>query len=140
MLLQYVVSFVDTDQWASLTHHMKGHSRHNSSLIGRRKHQAKFGNDCVSRNGHRIKITQPNSMILVSFYSAEDALFKDEKKISHFSILKIRLFFWGGGGGGDTRYREFGWMIRCVHTLRDLTQKLIVYSKRHEHDDVTTKR
>ena len=33
-------SFVDTDQWASPKHHMKGHSRHNSSLIGR-KNQAK---------------------------------------------------------------------------------------------------
>ena len=36
--------------------------------------QAKFENDCISRNGHRIKITQPNLMILVSFSSAENAL------------------------------------------------------------------
>ena len=58
---------------------MNGHSRHNSLLIGH-KYQAKFENDSVSRNGHRIKITQPNSMILVSFSSAEDALFNDVKK------------------------------------------------------------
>ena len=41
------------------------------------KNQAKFENDCISRNGHRIKITQPNLMILVSFSSAEDVLSKD---------------------------------------------------------------
>ena len=40
------------------------------SLMGR-KNQAKFEN--------RIKITQPNSMILVSFSSAADALFTDVK-------------------------------------------------------------
>ena len=57
---------------------MKGHSRNNSSLIGR-KHEAKCENYCVSRNGHRTKITQRNSMILVSFSSAEDALFNDIK-------------------------------------------------------------
>ena len=51
-----------------------------STLIGR-KNQAKSENDCVSRNGHRIKITQPNSMILVSFSSAEDALFNDVIKL-----------------------------------------------------------
>ena len=52
-----------------------------SSLIDR-KHLATFENDCVSRNGHRIKITQINSMILVSFSSAEDALFTDVKSIT----------------------------------------------------------
>ena len=57
---------------------MKGLSRYNSTLIGR-KNQAIFENECVSRNGHKIKITQPNSMILVSFSSAEDALFNDIK-------------------------------------------------------------
>ena len=50
---------------------MKGYSRHNSSLISR-KNRAKFENDCISKNGHRIKTTQPNLMILVSFSSAED--------------------------------------------------------------------
>ena len=41
------------------------------------KRQAKFENDCISRNGHKIKITQPHLMILVSFSSAEDALSND---------------------------------------------------------------
>ena len=95
------VSFVDTDQWDSPKHHMKGHSRHNSSLIDR-KDQVKFENDCVSRNRHRIKITQPNSMILVSFSSVEDTLFDDVKRYGTFrsqgtQILPFR-FFW------DTRY------------------------------------
>ena len=34
------------------------------------KNQAKFENDCISRSGHRFKITQPNLLILVSFSSA----------------------------------------------------------------------
>ena len=34
------------------------------------KNQAKFENDCVLKNGHKIKITQSNLMILVSFSSA----------------------------------------------------------------------
>ena len=50
-------SFVDTDQWLSQNTTMKGHSQHNPSLIGG-KNQAKFENDCVLTNGHRIKITQ----------------------------------------------------------------------------------
>ena len=64
------VSFVAKDQWASPKHLMEGLSLHNSSLIGC-KNQAKFENDCISRNGHRIKITQPNFMILASFSSAK---------------------------------------------------------------------
>ena len=62
---------------------MEALSRHNSSLIG-------------------LKITQPNSMILVSFSSAGDALFNDVKKNEFFArkVLKIcrSAFFW------DTRY------------------------------------
>ena len=56
------VSFVATDQRASTKHHMEGLSRHNSSLTGS-KTPAKFENDRISRNSHRIKITQPNLMI-----------------------------------------------------------------------------
>ena len=57
-----------------------------SSLVDR-KNQAIFENycTCISRKGHRIKITQPNLMILVSFSSGEDALSNDvKKKVSHF--------------------------------------------------------
>ena len=67
------------------TPYMEGFSLHNSSLVGR-KNQAKFENDCISRNGHRIKITQPNSMILVSFSSGEDALSNDVKIYHTFSL------------------------------------------------------
>ena len=79
----------NTDQWASTKHRMEGLSLHNSSLIGH-KNQGKFENDCISRNGHRIKITQPNLMILVSFSSVEDALSNDVKNIllAH-KVLKI---------------------------------------------------
>ena len=79
---------------------MKGISRYNSTLIGR-KNQAKFENDCISRNWHRIKITQPNSMILVSFSSAEDALTNDVKKMTRLArkVLKIRRFAFLGTPG-----------------------------------------
>ena len=69
----------NTDQWASTKDHMEGFSLHNSSLIGN-NNQANLENDCISRNGHRIKITQPNLMILVSFFFAEDALSNSEEK------------------------------------------------------------
>ena len=58
---------------------MEGFSLHNSSLISR-KNQAHFENDCISRYGNRIKIIQPNLMIVVSFSSAKDALSNDVKK------------------------------------------------------------
>ena len=85
------VSFVATDQWASPKHLIQGFSRQNSSLIGR-KNQAKIENDCISRSGHRFKITQPNLMILVSFFSVENALFNDvrNKKFLARKVLKIR--------------------------------------------------
>ena len=38
----------------------------------RSQNRAKFENDRISRNGHRIKTTQANLMILVLFSSAED--------------------------------------------------------------------
>ena len=80
---------------------MKGYSRHNSSLIGR-KNQAKFDNDRISRNGHRIKTTQPNLMILVSFSSAEDVWSNDVNRYNTFSSQCTENapfhFFW------DTRY------------------------------------
>ena len=84
----------NTIQWGSTKHYVKGPSRHNSSLIGR-KNQAKFQqNDCVLRNGHRIKIAPPNSnsMVLVSFSSVEDALFNDVNNYYIFAcrVLKIR--------------------------------------------------
>ena len=58
----------------------------------RSQKSSKIWNDCVSRNGHRIKITQPNSMILVSFSSADDALFNDVKNMTLLDrrVLKIR--------------------------------------------------
>ena len=68
----------------------------------RSQNQAKCEHDCVSRNGHSIKITQPNSMILVSFSSAEDALFNDVKEYDTFRLQGTEnlpfCFFW------DTRY------------------------------------
>ena len=58
---------------------MKGHSQHNPSLIAG-KNQVKFENDCVLTDGHRIKITQSNLMIFVSFSSTRVAWFEDVKR------------------------------------------------------------
>ena len=64
-----------------------------------RKNQAKFENDCISRSGHRFKITQPNLMILVSFSSVEDALSNDVNKYDILSSQGIKnpLFCFFGG-------------------------------------------
>ena len=89
---------------------MKGHSQHNPSLIGR-KNQAKFKNDRISSNGHRIKTTQPNLMILVSFSSAEDVWSKEVNKYNTFSSEGTEnppfRFFW------DTRYSFWSLAYRC---------------------------
>ena len=50
------------EQWASTGRRMDCLSRQNSSLI-RPKNPAKFENDRISWNDHRIKITQPNLKI-----------------------------------------------------------------------------
>ena len=73
------------------------------SMFIHRKYQAKFENESVSRNRHTYnQIAQSNSMILVSFSSAEDALFNDVKKYTIFRSqgtenLPLRFFL-------DTRY------------------------------------
>ena len=91
---------------------MKGHSQHNPSLIGR-KNQAKFENDCVLTNGHRIKITQSNLMILVSFSSVEDALSNQCQKYDIFSSQDtenppFRLF----GGTSGIAITRSAWQLR----------------------------
>ena len=46
------------------------------------KNEEKIDNDYVLRNDHKIKITQPIPMILVSFFS-EDNVLSDEIKICY---------------------------------------------------------
>ena len=146
---------------------MKGYSRHNSSLIGR-KNQAKFDNDRISRNGHRIKTTQPNLMILVSFSSAEDVWSNDVNRYNTFSSQCTENppfhFFW------DTRYireEKISWimfnqtLVHCVificcqqyiiismcthichahtHTHTHTHTRLIAFNWRHTIDDVCVK-
>ena len=48
-------------------------------------------NDCVSRNGCRINTTEPNQMILVSFFS-EDNVLADEIKIFEYQSNGNRAF------------------------------------------------
>ena len=95
------VSFVATDQQTSTKTPYGRFVPHNSPLI-RRKNPTKFENDRISRNGHIIKITQPNWMIKASFSSAEDAPSNDVKIYNTFSSQCTEnppsRFFW------DTRY------------------------------------
>ena len=97
---------------------MKGHSQHNPSLIGR-KNQAKFENDCVLTNGYRIKITQSNLMILVSFSSAGVAWFEDVKRYGTFWLQVTEnppfRFLW------DTRYIR----INCKDYLKKVNRTSI---------------
>ena len=99
-----VCEWHSSDQWVSPKHrNMKGLSRYNSTLIGPKK-QAKFENDCILRNGHRIEITQPNSVILVSFSSAKYALnnaVQNDTFSSQGTENMLFCFF------GDTRYAIF---------------------------------
>ena len=83
------------------------------SLVVKIKRNLKI--DCISKSRHRFKITQPNLMILVSFFSAEDALSNDVKKDEIFSSQgtenpPFRFL-------GDTRY-SFGkwwkWKISLI--------------------------
>ena len=87
---KFSLCFVCMDQWASGQHWLKCH-----------ENEEKIDNDYVLRNYHKIKTTQPISMILVSFFS-EDNVLSDEKKNTYFWISSngnqaFRFF-------GDTRY------------------------------------
>ena len=57
---------------------MYGSQKSHYPCLKRHKNEEKIDNDSVLRNDHRIKTTQPLSMILVSFFS-EDVL-SDETK------------------------------------------------------------
>ena len=94
------VSFVDMHQRAYTIHRMEDLLRQNPSLVGR-KNPAKFEIDCISRNGRRMIITHPNLIILVSFFSAEDALSNDVKKYNTFrtqSTENLPFRFFGTPG------------------------------------------
>ena len=129
-----------SDQWASPKHHMKGLSWYNSMLISH-KNQVKLENYCISRNGHRIKITQPNSMILVSLWaSAEDALTSDVKKYDTFSSQGPEnppfrfFFFWGGGGGEDNPVyvepQPLGSTLNNDWWIRSFTDVWVIFTAR----------
>ena len=77
----------------------------------------KFDNDYVLRNDHRIKTTQPISMILVSFF-LEDNVLSDEIKICYIfeysiKVTKIeRSAFWGTLG---------------IHLAKKVSSRLILF-------------
>ena len=60
-------------------------------LLKCHKNEEKIENDHVLRNDHRIKTTQPISMILVSFFSGDNVLFDDVKKKYLLLFLNIKV-------------------------------------------------
>ena len=71
------------------------------------KNEEKIDNDYVLRNDHRIKTTQPISMIFISFFSEENVLSDDSKICYIFKYWsKENWAFRLGGGGGEGGGRE----------------------------------
>ena len=63
---------------------MYGSQKNHYPWLKCHENEDKIDNDFVLRNDHRIKTTQPISMILVSFFS-EDNVLSDEIKICYIS-------------------------------------------------------
>ena len=78
---KFSLCFVCKDQWPSRQQCMEVKKSHYPWLKCH-KNEEKIDNDYVLRNDHRIKNTQPISMILVSFFS-EDNILSDEIKICY---------------------------------------------------------
>ena len=66
---------------------MYGSQKNHYPCLKCHKNEEKIENDCVLRNDHSIKITQPISMILVSFFSEDND--NDEIKIVIFFNIKV---------------------------------------------------
>ena len=94
----------------------------------------KFGNDCVSRTGCRINTTEPNPMILVSFFS-EDNVLSDEivwwnQNMLYFRISKKRkssipLF------GGHPVELQVELMYKCIAANLSFKKKVLLSLKKH---------
>ena len=68
---------------------MEDLSRHKAPLIGH-KIQAKFENYCISRSGHRFKITQPNLMIILFCGRCFSLKMSKNMTLLARKVLKIR--------------------------------------------------
>ena len=92
----------NTDQWACAKHRMEGFSLHFARRSQKSRENLKM-TVIFKKWAYRIKINQPNLMILVSFSSGENALSNDVKIYHTFSSQGTENppfpFFWG-----DTRY------------------------------------
>ena len=83
---------------------MYGSQKTHNPWLKCHENEEKIENDYVLRNDNRIKTTQPISMILVSFFSADNAL--SDKKKAIFSNIKVTKIE-HSAFLGDTRY-SFG--------------------------------
>ena len=109
------MSFPKTQQWQAIP----------NIILHRSKNQAKFENDCVLTNGHRIKITQSNLMILVSFSSAEDVWFNDVNRYNSSQGTENPPFhfFW------DTRYMKILFLLYAniyIQSLKNCPQLVTI--------------
>ena len=76
---KFSLCFVCTDQWVSGQQCINGSPKSHYPWLKCHENEEKIEHDHVLRNDHRIKTTQPISMILVSFFS-EDNVLSDEKR------------------------------------------------------------
>ena len=76
---------------------MYGSQKNHYPWLKCHKHEEKIDNDYVLRNDHRIKSTQPISIILVSFFSEDNYLVKSKYAIFfNIKVTKIeRSTFFG---------------------------------------------
>ena len=79
---KFSLCFVCTDQWAFQTTMYGSQKSYNYPGVKCHENEDQIANDYVLRYYHRIKTTQPISMILVSFFS-EDNVLSDEIKICY---------------------------------------------------------
>ena len=67
---------------------MYGSQKYHNPWLKCHENEEKIENDYVLRNYHKIKTTQPISMILVSFFSEGNYLSDEMKKMLYFLIPK----------------------------------------------------
>ena len=70
---------------------MYGSQKSHYPWLKSHENEEKIDNDYVLRNDHRIKTTQPISIILVSFFSEDNVLSDEIKKNATYVFEYLRL-------------------------------------------------
>ena len=75
-------------RWSGIWATMYGSQKNHYPCLKCHENEEKFDNDHVLKNDHRLKITQPISMILVSFFSEDNVISDEIQKCYIFLLLK----------------------------------------------------